>query len=290
MRYQTRHPIPRLLFLTGLLIATVVIFRYFGLGGKFIALEIEKKLQLSFGLAAGVLISLASFICYYEYRGIGPQEGIIRRGPKDKKVVSLTFDDGPSPRYTPAILDILKDKGVKATFFVTGKQVLKHSQIARRIVQEGHDIGNHTYAHRELSPSTRRIVLSQVRKAERAIKTVTGANPHLFRPPRGIYSNAVRKLLLEEGYQIILWTVSTVDWRGVSAKTIVRRVNRYARNGSIILFHDNSSLFRRNRAKRKNTVEALPLVINNLRERGLEIIPVSEMLAMDESLKTEGEG
>jgi len=278
MRYRTTHPIAKWLLIVGLLVANIVLFRYLGIGGKLLAIELERKLQLAFGLAAGFLITLAGFISYYEYHGIGPQDGIIRRGPKDKKVVSLTFDDGPSLRYTPAILDILKEKGVKATFFVTGKHVLKHSEIARRIVQEGHDIGNHTHTHRELSPSTRRIVLNQVRKAEKAIKAVTGANPHLFRPPRGIYSNAVRQLLVDEGYRIILWTVSTIDWSGVSAKTIVRRVNRYARNGSIILFHDNSSFFRRDRAKRKNTVEALPLVIDNLRERGFEIVPISEML------------
>lgn len=282
MRYQTRHPIPRLLFLIGLLIATVVIFRYFGLGGKFIALEIEKKLQLSFALAAGGLILLASFISYYEYHGIGPQDGIIRRGPKDKKVVSLTFDDGPSPRHTPAILDILREKGVKATFFVTGRHVLKYPDIARRIVTEGHDMGNHTHTHRELAPSTRRIVLNQVRKAEKAIKSVTGANPHLFRPPRGIISNAVRHLLVEEGYKIILWSVSAVDWGGIGVNAIVRRVKRYSRNGSIVLFHDSGALIRKEGARRKNTVAALPLVIDNLKKEGFEIIPISEMLVKDE--------
>ncbi len=230
------------------------------------------------GLVA--LLALVAFlISYYEYHGIGPQGGIIRKGPHEN-LVSLTFDDGPSPAYTPQILDILKEKGVKSSFFLVGRNVEKYPDIARRIVAEGHDIGNHTYAHRDLVPSIRKVVLDQLRKTDLAIQNATGVKTRLFRPPRGIVSNAVRKLVVDqEGYRIILWTVSSMDWSGISPKTIVRRIRWYTRSGGIILFHDSGALIRNEGASRGNTVQVLPVIIDYLRERrGFEIIPITEML------------
>lgn len=229
-----------------------------------------------FFLIALAIGCLAAFITYYEYHGIGSQEGIIRRGER-RPVVCITFDDGPDPKHTPQILDILKDKGVKATFFVVGKNVEKYPDIARRIVEEGHDIGNHTYSHKELAPSTRKIIINELSKTDVAIKDVTGVSTKLFRPPRGIYSQASRQLLVELGYKIILWSVSSVDWRRTSPNWIVNRIRRYARYGSIILFHDGGALLRREGGLRGNTVKALPLVIDYLQSH-FQIIPVSKML------------
>jgi peptidoglycan/xylan/chitin deacetylase (PgdA/CDA1 family) len=255
----------------------LVFFSYLVANGKL--QELWKLLEPSFFLALMVFFALAALlISYYEYHGIGPQDGIVRRGPHEN-IVSLTFDDGPNPVYTPQILDILKEKGVKASFFVVGENVNKYPEIARRIVSEGHDIGNHTYSHRELVPSTKKLVLNQLEKTDFAIRKAIGVKTRLFRPPRGIYSNAVRELVVTKGYRIILWTVSSADWSGVSPKTIFRRIRWYTRNGGIILFHDSGALIRKEGASRGNTVQALPMIIDYLRERrGFGIIPISEML------------
>ena len=228
-----------------------------------------------FALLAGIAFSIS----YYEYHGIGPQEGITRRGPH-QNIVSLTFDDGPSPTYTPQILDILEEKGVKASFFVVGQNVEKYPDIARRIVAEGHDIGNHTYSHRELVPSTKKIVENQLEKTDSAIQKTTGVRTKLFRPPRGMLSNAVRALVVAHGYRIILWTASSMDWSGVSPRTMAMRLRLFMRRGAIILFHDSGALIRNEGASRGNTVQALPMIIDHLRDKkGYEIVPVSEMLS-----------
>ncbi|HEY3375524.1 MAG TPA: polysaccharide deacetylase family protein [Candidatus Aquicultor sp.] len=233
---------------------------------------------------------VAAMVSYYEYHGIGCQDGIMRRGPHEN-VIAITFDDGPNPIYTPKILDVLKEKGVKATFFVVGCHVKKYPEVAKRIVDEGHDIGNHTYTHKDMVPSTRRMVLAQTRKTNHIIEQVTGANTKLFRPPRGIYSTAVRKVIVdEEGYNLILWTVSSVDWRGLSPQRILRRITRFARPGAILLFHDSGALVRREGASRENTVESLGLVIDHLHARGFEIIPISEMLRRLEEQEMETSG
>lgn len=229
----------------------------------------------SIAVLAGIA---ACIVSYYEYHGFGRQEGVIRKGPS-KPLVAITFDDGPNPNYTPKILDVLREKGIKATFFCVGVHVKKYPEVARRIVAEGHDIGNHTYSHRDLAPSTRRVVINQIRRGADAIFSVTGVNAKLFRPPRGLYSEAVRRIVVEEfGLQMVLWTVSALDWRRLSPRQIVRRVARFVRPGAIILFHDSGALLRREGGKRTSTVEALPLVIDYLREAGYQIVPVSEML------------
>jgi len=247
--------------------------------------------ESSFLIGLVVLLAIIAFsISYYEYHGIGPQEGIIRRGPH-QNIVSLTFDDGPSPTYTPQILDILKEKGVRASFFVVGQSVEKYPEIARRIVAEGHDIGNHTYSHRDLVPSTRKIVLNQLEKADLAIRTATGVRTRIFRPPRGMISNAVRSLAVSKGYRIILWTTSSMDWSRISPRTILMRLKWFTRSGGIILFHDSGALIRKEGASRGNTVQVLPMLIDYLRDiKGYEIVPVSEMLdrlGEDEFIGTE---
>jgi peptidoglycan/xylan/chitin deacetylase (PgdA/CDA1 family) len=253
-------------------------------------LEFDLSIKWLWPLLLLSFVGLAGFVSYFEYKGIGCQDGIVRRGPREK-VVALTFDDGPNPIYTPKILDILKEKQVRASFFVLGVHVRKYPEIARRIVREGHDIGNHTYTHRDLVPATRAVILRQVRLTNKIIRHVTGVETRLFRPPRGVYSNAVRKLLVEEeGYRIILWTVSSIDWRRVSPRLIVRRVARYVSPGGILLFHDSGALIRREGGRRVNTVQALPLVIDYLRAIGYEIVPVSELLRRLEEEEIEPRG
>ncbi len=286
MRHTTRYILPKILYIIAFALLLLVFVKYMVLSGRIWQPEWKIWWSRIFYLAV-FLVLLGSFITYYEYHGIGPQGGIIRRGPRG--TVALTFDDGPHPVFTPQVLDVLKEKRVKATFFVVGKHVEKYPEVAQRIIKEGHDIANHTYAHRDLVPTTRRVVLNQINKTEKAIYNATGIKTTLFRPPRGIYSNAVRKLLIKKGYKVILWTVSTLDWRLLSPKRMLCRVKVYIRDGGIILFHDSGALLRKEGASREKTVEALSLIIDYLRyERGLEIIPISEMLRRLERAETQG--
>ncbi|MHB8840496.1 MAG: polysaccharide deacetylase family protein [Candidatus Aquicultor sp.] len=284
---KTYHVIPSALAILFVFLVTKVIVGQ----PDFLERLLDIDLPQLFIVIAGVgIVFLAAFVSYFEYHGIGCQDGILRKGPH-QDIVAITFDDGPNPSYTPQILDILKEKGVKATFFTVGLHVKKYPDIARRIVNEGHDIGNHTYTHKDLVPTTRRMILAQVHKTDQAIQRITGVSTNLFRPPRGIYSSAVRKLLVdEEGYSLILWTVSSVDWRGLSPRKILRRISRHTRPGAILLFHDSGALVRREGASRENTVESLPMVIDYLQARGYEIVPISEMLRRQEEQGLEATG
>lgn len=240
---------------------------------------IEPTTRSLFILGAILFAVVAGFVSYYEYRGIGSQDGILRRGlATDERVVSLTFDDGPSPVYTAQILDVLARHGVKATFFVTGRHVEKYPEIARRIVAEGHDIGNHSYSHCNMVLLNDQQLQNEIKRAEQAIVQSAGVKPTLFRPPRGLYSNRVRRAILDQGYQIVLWSVSTMDWSPFGASVIAARVKVFTRNGSVILFHDSGSIIRREGGSRRSTVESLPIIVNYLKSQGYEIVPVSELL------------
>jgi peptidoglycan/xylan/chitin deacetylase (PgdA/CDA1 family) len=234
---------------------------------------------LIFVLASMFALTIG-FISYYEYHGVGSQEGITRRVHKGP-YVSITFDDGPSPKYTPQILDILKQHDVKATFFVVGKHVKKYPDIVKRMVAEGHDVGNHTYNHRDLVPATKATILKELRKTDEIIKDTVSVNTTLFRPPRGVYNQAARKTLVEEGYEIILWSLSSCDWRPNSPAGILKRIKRFTKNGTIILFHDSGALVRKEGGQRGNTVKALPMVIEYLKEQDYKILPIRELIALD---------
>ncbi|MDO8886935.1 polysaccharide deacetylase family protein [Candidatus Oleimmundimicrobium sp.] len=274
MKNYFKYFLPKILYGLALVLAGCVFVRATATGQLFFRVGKELELYL-IGFAIFFLI-FSIFSSFYEYHGFGSQKEVFRRG-SNGPFVSITFDDGPSPKSTPQILDILKEKGVKATFFVTGKHVKKYPEIARRIVDEGHDIGNHTYNHKELAVSNRKTVLRELRKTDKAIWEATGRRTRLFRPPRGVCGSAARKILVEEGYKIILWTISTLDWRKVKPKTILWRIKVFIRDGAIILFHDSGSLFGCKVSERTNTVQALPLVIDFLKEEGYEIVTISEM-------------
>jgi peptidoglycan/xylan/chitin deacetylase (PgdA/CDA1 family) len=227
---------------------------------------------------------VALLISYYEYWGIGPQKGIVRRIPKKKgKYVALTFDDGPSKEYTPAILEILKSRDVKASFFVTGKMVERYPDIVKRMADEGHDIGNHTYDHFNLILLSNSRVEEQIEKGEDAIKSITGIKPALFRPPRCLMNKRIRTMILTKGYQIVLWSVSAADWGPLKARGIAFRVCHFVRPGRIILLHDGGSLVGSEGGDRSDTVNALPVILDRLIEKGYKIVPASELIRLAET-------
>lgn len=284
-RHRTYPGLLRLLITISVLLTAVIIFRYAVIAVRL--LEIEVFVLRTLSLVALSLLAISGLISYFEYRGFGPQEGIIRRGPSFSFHVALTFDDGPSAEYTPLVLDILKKENVKATFFLIGKHVEKYPEIAKRIINEGHEIGNHTYSHKEMFPASRKRVLKEIVKCEKTVEKVTGIKPVLFRPPRGIYSEAVRKIVLQSGYTMILWTISAVDWAWTPPRAIAARIRRYVRPGAIILFHDNGALLKSEGHSRMNTVKALPITIRDLKARGYRFATVSQLLSLEQKSKEE---
>jgi peptidoglycan/xylan/chitin deacetylase (PgdA/CDA1 family) len=231
---------------------------------------------LSLITAMGMLLGLFTF---YVYHGIGHQPDIYRSGNRSSNMVALTFDDGPSLEFTPAILDILKEYDVPATFFMVGAHVEKYPEIAKRIVEEGHEIGNHTYNHRNIPTLSSVDLHKELLEATAVITSVTDVYPAYVRPPRGMYDGRFRRLANLLGQEIVLWTVSTRDWRyGVTAESIVRTVKTRVRGGDIILFHDSGALIKNEGGDRRATVLALPEVIQTIRDKGLEIVPLSVLL------------
>ena len=187
------------------------------------------------------------------------------------KLIALTFDDGPHPRYTNQILDILKDYGVRATFFEVGENVLYYRDTAIRVAREGHEIGNHTYSHPHLRGIDGVSLRNEVERCENAIKSVTGITPRLFRPPEGVVEDTVKVMAQEKEYSLVLWDVDTRDWAGRSSADIVNTVLENAKSGDVILMHDYIS-------KKCHTVESLKVLIPALLRRGYTFVTVSELL------------
>ena len=203
-------------------------------------------------------------------------------GAADRKI-ALTFDDGPDPRWTPKILDILKQKKVPATFFVIGVDASQWPNILKREYGEGHEIGNHTYTHPSFDDISKTQLHWELNLTQRLIESTIGVKSILFRPPYGIdhqpeYAEEVAQLPIAQdmGYLIIGQKIDPHDWRQVDgqpvpAQEIVDNVMRQADKGNIVLFHDGGG-------DRSHTVEALPRVIDALRQDGFELVPVSDLI------------
>jgi peptidoglycan/xylan/chitin deacetylase (PgdA/CDA1 family) len=254
----------------------------------FLEKRIKSAVLYDMAIGLGVLgFLILMYFNKYVYKGFGIQKDIIRHGPHHFKYVALTFDDGPDPVYTPEILDILKEKDVRATFFLIGRNVQDYSEIARRMVEEGHSIGSHTYSHKSLIPLTAKSTYNEIKNAEVAIEEATGIRPTLFRPPRGVYSGYARELLKEERYTIVLWDLSAVDWAELAPKKIVANVVNKVKPGSIILLHDSGDLITYRGGDRHSTVKALPEIIDKLRAQGYEFITIDQMIFISELMETE---
>jgi peptidoglycan-N-acetylglucosamine deacetylase len=157
------------------------------------------------------------------------------------QAVHLTFDDGPHPVATPRVLEILRDRKLKATFFLLGTNVTKYPDLARAIGKEGHCIGNHSSVHANMIFRTRSWQEREIDTANAIIKETTGVSPQFFRPPFGWFGNGTLKAAVSQAMRVVLWDVDSKDYAGSGSRTVIRRVLRQATPGSIILFHDNDS-------------------------------------------------
>ncbi|RIV21081.1 polysaccharide deacetylase family protein [Alicyclobacillaceae bacterium I2511] len=179
------------------------------------------------------------------------------------KALYLTFDDGPSERYTPLVLNILRQQHVHATFFVVGTRCEHYPGLAKRILREGHEIGNHSYSHHYFANASRQTVFADTLRADRAIIHVTGHKPYYYRPPGGIMAVGEVQAVRSLGHPIMLWTVDSLDWRAATEQEIIKNVRRGTQPGAIILFHDGVSSSR-------YTVSALPKIIRYYKAQGYQ--------------------
>jgi len=220
-----------------------------------------------------VLIGLAGV---FSYALVAPRSQLLGRtlvrcDPESPKI-AVTFDDGPG-EATPLILDLLKQAGIRATFFLCGQNVDRLPELASRIAAEGHEIGNHTYSHPYLAWKTPGKIAWEIRRAQDVIEHRTGRRPKLFRPPYGVRWFGLFPILSSQNLTAVMWSVSGVDWR-LPATRIADRVIGKAEPGSIILLHDGVPPGEA--GDRKQTAEALEKIIPALRTR-YQLVPVSEL-------------
>lgn len=186
-------------------------------------------------------------------------------GLQEKKKIALTFDDGPDSEYTPMLLDGLASRGVKATFFVIGKQAEEQPEVMQRLVKEGHLIGNHTYHHVDIRNLTESAAKEEILKANEVIAKYTGEEPCFLRPPFGNGSSRLEKDI--EMIQV-LWTIDTMDWCCQNESKICDTVYREIEENSIILMHDEYL----------TSVRAALSIIDKLQKEGYEFVTVDKIV------------
>lgn len=197
-----------------------------------------------------------------------------------EKVVALTFDDGPHPKYTEQILNLLEQYDAKGTFFVVGEHAEKNPQVIYRMYEDGHEIANHTYTH----PFTKSVpkVMKEIKKTDDILFSITGYTSNLFRPVEGQYTDQLVEAVVKEDYKIVMWSwhQDTEDWKDPGVNKIVSKVLNGIEEGNIVLFHDGGG-------NREQTVKALEIILPELKEQGYKFKTVTEMLKLqnDEKLK-----
>lgn len=226
--------------------------------------------KIALVLILTVLLSLMSYVWHYQIVPSLVRAGTYSMVKTQEKVVALTFDDGPDPAFTEPILDILKKKQVKATFFVIGEAARTNSQLLRRMVKEGHEIGNHGYSH----SYNQRKVVDELRRTDEVVYAATGLHTYFYRPPGGFVSKSQLEVIGKNGYVVTLWSVDSRDWRRPGVERVANNVLQNVVPGAIVLFHDGGGM-------RNQTVEALPKVIDELQASGYRFVTLSELRTLN---------
>ncbi|PPA69105.1 polysaccharide deacetylase family protein [Jeotgalibacillus proteolyticus] len=208
---------------------------------------------------------------YYEESGL-----ILWDIKTKKKVIALTFDDGPHRKYTPQVLDLLEKYEARATFFIIGENVLKNPEVVSRMYLEGHELANHTFTHptRITIPDLQK----EIKRTNDLISSITGFNPNLFRPVEGHYTDEMVEQIGNDGFKVVMWSwhQDTEDWREPGVDHIVNRVLKGTKPGDVVLFHDGGG-------NRKQTVAALEKILIELQRQEYEFVTISELLAIQEA-------
>ncbi|QEK12225.1 polysaccharide deacetylase family protein [Crassaminicella thermophila] len=192
----------------------------------------------------------------------------IRKVDPSIKRMAFTCNVDWGNEEIPKLLDILEEKGVKITFFVTGRWAYNNVELLKLIHSKGHEIGNHAYSHKMHSKISKRQNYIEIKKTEEVIDNILGVKPKYFAPPSGDYNDTTLEVAKELGYKTILWSIDTIDWRKGSTKDIIiKRVMNKPHAGAILLMHPKPA-----------TVEALPYLIDKIKEEGIEIGTISDLL------------
>jgi peptidoglycan/xylan/chitin deacetylase (PgdA/CDA1 family) len=222
-----------------------------------------------------VAIIILAFIGFMVYASTNIRSGVyvkaLCRARTVRRVVSLTFDDGPDHDLTPKVLDILNAHGVKATFFITGKRAEAHPEIIRRIVAEGHLVGNHTYNHSNRFPwMKRKSMKEEIGRCDVVMENITGLRPILFRPPFGVSNHALKRAL-DNSYAVVGWDVRSLDtvsqW---PRKKVFERVRRHLRPGSVVLLHDD----------RAGSDILLEMILNHIEHDGWQVERLDKLFGL----------
>ena len=204
----------------------------------------------------------------------GKDEVVYHSRKNDRMEIALSFDDGPHPRLTPMILEILREYGIRATFFMVGENVGYYPAAARAVASEGHEIANHTFSHRKFDRMSEAEMRQEISACEEAIASVSESPAHFVRPPEGQMSEEMRRVVGTLDYRIILWDVDTRDWAHTPPREICKHILDTVQAGDIILMHDFIGY-------NSPTPDALRLVIPALLERGYRFVTVGELVNGD---------
>ncbi len=193
---------------------------------------------------------------------------VVWTGDVNLQKIALTFDDGPNATYTNEILTILEQQKIPATFFLIGQHAQQYPDLVKKIFQAGHEIGNHTYSHIELIKASSPDIKTEIEKTREIIKDITGQTTVLFRPPWGLFDGRSLAELALRKFDVVLWSVDSMDWSRPGAAAIKDNILSKVRNGSIILCHDDHD----------QIVSILPEIIRTLKEKGYQFVTVPEMI------------
>lgn len=194
----------------------------------------------------------------------------------DGNYIAMTFDDGPSPETTPRLLQMLRDRNIKATFFVLGNMVAKHPEVAKMIVDEGHEIGSHSWSHPQLTRISQASVDKELGNTSEVIFQATGKRPIYLRPPYGSMKPSLRTYIEDKyGLTTVNWSVDPNDWKNRNTQAVYDAIMAQVKPGAIVLSHDIYP----------TTVDAMPRVLDDLTAKGYKFATLSQMVAMDKPAK-----
>ena len=192
----------------------------------------------------------------------------------DQKVIAMTFDDGPHPVHTPRLLKIMKDRNIKGTFYVVGKNAKAYPHIMRQIIAEGHEVGNHTYNHPSLTSIPDQQIRTELRSTRDAVYDATGIRPQTMRPPYGAINQRIQELMFSEfGYPTIMWSVDPEDWRKPGVSVVTSRLVNSAHPGAILLAHDIHA----------TTIQSMPAAFDQLLAKGYRFVTVSQLINIEKA-------
>lgn len=237
---------------------------------KFLVFSLKPVKVLAVVLLAGILAGMAVYSTSAQkvYFGYAERRVPIYAVQTDSKKIAITFDAAYGSEETTKIINILKEKNVKATFFLVGFWVEKYPELVKLLDESGIEIGSHSNTHPYMSKLSSEQIRVELETSKNLITNITGKQVKIFRPPYGDYNDTLINVCDEVGLKAIQWSVDSLDWKGLNTSQMLARITPDIQGGGIILFHNNSD----------HIVEALPVIIDTLLEQGYELVCISDLI------------